>query len=97
MLAALKENDRLDEVSLAIGGLGLVTARLVDDSETSDEKGYAKAKLVTAHLSVLMALARLVSPEPNTAWDDLAAALSTPTLRTEVFDWSRPDGDGLVG
>jgi hypothetical protein len=91
MLSALKANDRLDEVSAAIGSLGLVTARLVDDSEESDEKGYAKAKLVTAHLSVLTALARMVTPEPNTAWDDLAAAMSTPTLRTEVVDWGRPD------
>ena len=62
MLDALTRTDRLDEISTVVGALSLVTARQVDEAGGSGAKEYALAKLTTAHLGVLLELARLVSP-----------------------------------
>jgi hypothetical protein len=64
MLADLKRTDRLDGVSEAVAALALVTGRMVDQAGGAGVKEYALAKLTTAHLGVLLALARLIEPIP---------------------------------
>ncbi len=84
MLRTLKAHDRLDEVSEAVGALGLVTARMVDEADAGKEKGYALAKLTTAHLGVLVALSRLVGPVPaGDAFGAFLAEMSTPSTYEE--------------
>jgi hypothetical protein len=83
MLRALKAHDRLDEVSEAVCALGLVTARMVDEADVGQEKGYALAKLTTAHLGVLIALSRMVGPvDAGDAFAAWLQELSEPTPGT---------------